>query len=1503
MPISLPAGAVSSAVAIRRRGRPKRQFFTESTSEPVLQTDSADASDLASDTQSIAPPRTRLPTPITTTVSSTNSLSESVSLKSKSEVASRLWPQGERPAFALRHAILRAALPVQLPSDAIDKLDFTSSAFPNIIWTSQALRKSARMRLQQSTMVHSHIEVLSLPRYFDSLMHDYSIVVHTVHKDIEIEWIDPPGLKPTDIRARRMALRLTSGSSLKGPLDIVWRSKYKCRGSCRLHPRKSAHQEDNEGELERWSNAVRNRRKVPAICSTEADKSSSSDDSSGDAEDESVTNSGRLRSPCQIFLYVEMTVGQILQKECTVWTAADVDLPNPVTPTVLSVSPMIRHQLHNIASTFAITASTMQIWLQMWESTDPHARYVVENLPHRRATRRTIQQALKTAQDRLHLDKDPLVAIQIMAESSPSSFLQCRYPDLRGDDPTASEIEKSDRFECVVAPPHALDMAILHSLEGGLGLDSSFRHKNDDRCPLTLLVVVNEAHHMEPVAAMVSNYHDHEAYRWLLHGFRKAIEARAKLLLKGKVTTTIPDEEGPRATLLRNCRIIVEDGYTPISIMIDGDDAERKAIRQEWPFVAIRMCQFHFIQAVRGRLQRIFGRRERGDWISEQILDAIRRAQRCDDRTKWPEYYEALKQEVLQLCGHDLEAWNHLHQYFHREWFSERWLMSVIDMGLPPFIDNRDGPWSTNNFVEAAFRVFDKVFLACRINRRLDRLLHILVFIYFPYYEKGDRGDPRINRDLAKRLRTAMDIWEDDGIKEVPLSSLPTVIRMRYESPLYLVRESSAADDVFVTGRQYYVGHARNGRRPVCECEAFEYTGKSCAHLLALKIVNRCGTVTDHFRDAEAIASRLPDPPTNEETSELNERRDFQAYWGSPVDALVGDEGMDLMPSKQGGQVIGSQTMGRPAKQQSLHPSRRKLGKKTLLRKQELDRIGDMQPMGVVRIGNQCYALSLFQVLSNIRVWLESTVEAWREAGTALSSSQEQYRQFVGVINRKLDGSASNQTLPNLTAALAEELELTAPQGYIRPQDAEQDPTEIFLKLIAVWDRFDNSTKYSDLFKTTVLSFDRCDACFGLRLECRETQHYSLMISSGKFFEPQNAQSKVVVDHLLSDLKIEHKRTMQCQTPTCGIIGPHEEVSRLGSTSQLLTVQLRWSHSDMEHAGAAAPFHVASTRIPSFMELTERGMDNATQISMWRIKGIICRIGPQADTGHYVALVPKADRWWLIDDHRVRLASSPVDAWREGRYPLMLIFERIEIRKAQSTGFNLAQTDTIRTELSRAHQPKQLRSLVTVSDHNQVILRDNPSMEPYLMRLRALNLQTSRIAPMVPVCSSQLAEKIRSLCAPLHTFLHAHNRAKSAAFAKIDQDLGWRTEEELESFFFGTTLWSAPFINFLCNLRARASTTRLANGAVFVPELFSFVARKGGIQLNWQRHQPFPSLGKDSRWRDKLLVSVVGVITKAWPHLLDSRLEWEAGSGLVEPEFNTGWLYGTNTAVGQSGGD
>ena len=49
----------------------------------------------------------------------------------------------------------------------------------------------------------------------------------------------------------------------------------------------------------------------------------------------------------------------------------------------------------------------------------------------------------------------------------------------------------------------ALHNAIMHSGERGLGLDSSWRHKNEDRCPLTALVTVDEKHHMLPGAPRV----------------------------------------------------------------------------------------------------------------------------------------------------------------------------------------------------------------------------------------------------------------------------------------------------------------------------------------------------------------------------------------------------------------------------------------------------------------------------------------------------------------------------------------------------------------------------------------------------------------------------------------------------------------------------------------------------------------------------------------------------------------------------------------------------------------------------------------------------------------------------------------------------------------------------------------------------------------------------------------------------------------------------------------
>ena len=44
----------------------------------------------------------------------------------------------------------------------------------------------------------------------------------------------------------------------------------------------------------------------------------------------------------------------------------------------------------------------------------------------------------------------------------------------------------------------SLDSAILHSSRRGVGFDSSHRNKNENFAPVTLLITVDENHHMLP---------------------------------------------------------------------------------------------------------------------------------------------------------------------------------------------------------------------------------------------------------------------------------------------------------------------------------------------------------------------------------------------------------------------------------------------------------------------------------------------------------------------------------------------------------------------------------------------------------------------------------------------------------------------------------------------------------------------------------------------------------------------------------------------------------------------------------------------------------------------------------------------------------------------------------------------------------------------------------------------------------------------------------------------
>lgn len=215
---------------------------------------------------------------------------------------------------------------------------------------------------------------------------------------------------------------------------------------------------------------------------------------------------------------------------------------------------------------------------------------------------------------------------------------------------------------------------------------------------------------------MISAHADHIAYEYLLREFQRACLETALEVVAGSYR---PHVDGvSEADLVRRCRIFLkEGGLSPRFMMIDRSHAERTAIQNVFPNIPFRVCQFHMMQAVGRRLKRIYGRRQDRDILVAHALNDIRACQRCDDKDYWDDHYRELERSVRSRSPDDHEVWPMLDKYLKDEWFNDAWGDAVIDYGLPPDV-TRDGPWSTNNYAEACFRTFDRVFLSCRANHR-----------------------------------------------------------------------------------------------------------------------------------------------------------------------------------------------------------------------------------------------------------------------------------------------------------------------------------------------------------------------------------------------------------------------------------------------------------------------------------------------------------------------------------------------------------------------------------------------------------------------------------------------------------------------------------------------------------------------------------------------------------------------------------------------------------------
>ena len=126
-------------------------------------------------------------------------------------------------------------------------------------------------------------------------------------------------------------------------------------------------------------------------------------------------------------------------------------------------------------------------------------------------------------------------------------------------------------------------------------------------------------------------------------------------------------------------------------------------------------------------------------------------------------------------------------------------------------------------------------------------------------------------------------------------------------------------------------------------------------------------------------------------------------------------------------------------------------------------------------------------------------------------------------------------------------------------------------------------------------------------------------------------------------------RYHECQEVSCRQGSTCATTLTFSSSAPLVCVQTVWSFNPDRPSEVDAHWFYIPINLSGEQDQSPR----------YRVSGILCKIGKAIDSGHYVAIVKSSDSWWLIDDDRTSSISHPgLDAFRDGRYPVLILYAR-----------------------------------------------------------------------------------------------------------------------------------------------------------------------------------------------------------------------------------------------------
>ncbi|KAJ7064679.1 hypothetical protein C8F01DRAFT_1127692 [Mycena amicta] len=328
---------------------------------------------------------------------------------------------------------------------------------------------------------------------------------------------------------------------------------------------------------------------------------------------------------------------------------------------------------------------------------------------------------------------------------------------------------------------HSIQSILLWSHINGVGLDSSYRHKNENRAPVTFLTTVDQNDRMLPGPVYVSANATATTITSFLRRVKTLVEDMAKDIVEGNASIhrshlKFEEQMCKMATIVTKS----QHGWIPLFAMIDKSKAKVRGIRNGlfssytltslnlcvvWASVRIRICQFHVIQAIlRWERDHDLDKDDKRVILSvsmkDQLLQAFRELQRCPSSEDW-EAHVAVFERAVELLASNKSAAREIKKYFRLNWFNIVWRDLWSDIGLPVG-HNRD-KISTNNWTERAFKTFDQVFLENRANKSIYRLVLILANEWLPYYEHWQLETKKVDTEAFRIAAAGYRLWNTPG--------------------------------------------------------------------------------------------------------------------------------------------------------------------------------------------------------------------------------------------------------------------------------------------------------------------------------------------------------------------------------------------------------------------------------------------------------------------------------------------------------------------------------------------------------------------------------------------------------------------------------------------------------------------------------------------------------------------------------------------------------------------